>query len=79
MNITSCGNIDLWKDYGIEQYVPYLCVVDWPGWKANEIEATRTQTLAHGAKHCDFRYIRPGTNCPGGWPPETLEEWKEAN
>ena len=77
MNMMQCGNVDLWKKYGIEQYTPYLCLVDWPGWKASEIEASRTQTLAHGASYCDFRYIKIGQNCPRGWPPESMEEWQD--
>ena len=47
-NMTRCGNVDFWKAQGLEQYTPYICLVDWPGWKANEVIASRTQTLAHG-------------------------------
>jgi hypothetical protein len=75
-NMTRCGNVDFWIKQGLEQYVPYLCLIDWPGWKAKEIEAIRTQTLAHGAENCDFRYVKSGSNCPRGWPPDELKEWK---
>ncbi len=50
--------------------------MDWSGWRANEVEASRTQTLAHGADCCDFRYLRVGKNGPKGWPPESMPEWK---
>ena len=76
-NMTKCGNVEYWKEQGLSQYVPYLCLCDWPGWKANNVEASRTKTLAQGDEYCDFRYIRYGKNGLRGWPPETLEEWKK--
>ena len=77
INMIKCGNVEFWEQQGLGKYVPYLCLCDWPGWKASNIEASRTKTLAQGDEHCDFRYVRYGKNGKRGWPPETLEEWKE--
>ncbi len=75
-NMTRCGNVEYWKSLGLEQYVPYLCLCDWPSWKSMGVEASRTQTLGHGDGSCDFRYVKVGREGPRGWPPETLPEWK---
>jgi hypothetical protein len=76
-NMTKCGNVEFWKVQGLEKYTPYLCLCDWPGWKAMDVIATRTKTLAFKDEYCDFRYVKLGKDGYRGWPPETLPEWKK--
>ncbi len=51
-----CGNLELVKELGAEEFAPYVCMSDIAlsdglGWGL-----IRTQTLADGCSHCDFRF-----------------------
>jgi hypothetical protein len=51
-----CGNLELATRLGADEFAPYICVWDIPlsdvlGWGL-----VRTQTLADGRDHCDFRF-----------------------
>jgi len=53
-----CGNLELVKNLGAEEFAPYVCMSDIAlsnglGWGL-----IRTQTLADGCSHCDFRFKR---------------------
>ena len=75
LDMIECARLKLWRAQGLEEFVPYLCLADWPYWRAIGVEAKRTQTLACGGTCCDDRYIRRGRDGPVGWPPESLPEW----
>lgn len=74
-DIKECAIHKFWRDQGLEELVPYLCLTDWAKWKLLEISVERTQTLANGHDVCDFRYCRSKMECPSGWPPESNIEW----
>lgn len=69
MDMTECGIYKFYKMQGAEQYVPYLCLGDYPQFRAFGIGMKRTQTLGNGAPKCDFRFKKRGKT-PKGWPPE---------
>ena len=56
-----CGNLELVKKLGAEEFAPYVCMSDIPlsnglGWGL-----IRTQTLADGCDYCDFRFRKNAT------------------
>ena len=56
VDYVGCGNLELVKKLGAEEFAPYVCMSDIPlgnrlGW-----DLIRTQTLADGCNHCDFRF-----------------------
>ena len=75
LDMTECGLVKFWSVQGLEEFTPYLCLTDWALWRAIGIKAARTQTIANGATHCDFRYIRKGKDGPPGWPADSNPEW----
>jgi len=55
-----CGNLELVRKLGAEEFAPYVCLSDIPlsdslGWGLE-----RSQTLADGCDHCDFRFKKGG-------------------
>lgn len=55
-----CGNLELVKELGAEEFAPYVCMSDVVlsndlGWGL-----VRTQTLADGFGYCDFRFKKDG-------------------
>lgn len=75
LDMTECGLVKFWSAQGLEEFTPYLCLTDWALWRATGIKAARTHTIANGATHCDFRYIRKGKDGPPGWPADSNPEW----
>ncbi len=53
-----CGNLELVKKLGAEEFAPYVCMSDIPLSNALGWGLVRTQTLADGCDHCDFRFKR---------------------
>ncbi|MDH3217109.1 MAG: L-2-amino-thiazoline-4-carboxylic acid hydrolase [Candidatus Krumholzibacteria bacterium] len=56
VDYVGCGNLELVKKLGAEEFAPYVCMSDIPlgtrlGW-----DLARTQTLADGCDQCDFRF-----------------------
>lgn len=56
VDYVGCGNLELVKKLGAEEFAPYVCMSDIPlglrlGW-----DLIRTGTLADGCDHCDFRF-----------------------
>ena len=56
VNYLQCGNYEFVKRHGGEEFAPYVCMSDIAlsdtmGWGL-----VRTQTLADGCSHCDFRF-----------------------
>jgi len=76
IDITDCGLYKLFKKHDAEKYLYYICLGDYPMYKSYGIGFTRTQTIANGAKICNFRYKKGGKTADG-WPPDKLPDWKE--
>ena len=55
-----CGNLELAKKLGAEAFAPYICMSDIVLSDALGWGLTRTQTLADGCSHCDFRFKKGG-------------------
>ena len=56
VDYVGCGNFELVKKLGAEEFAPYVCMSDIPLGNALGWDLTRTQTLADGCDHCDFRF-----------------------
>jgi hypothetical protein len=74
-NFTECGWLKLVEREGGAEIAPYICLSDYAKMRGVGIGFLRTQTLAAGAKLCDFRFIK-GYKTARGWPPEALGEWR---
>ncbi len=75
-NYTECALHKLYIKHDAVKYLPYVCLGDYPMFQFLGIGFNRSQTIANGAPHCDFRFKKNGKT-PIAWPPENLEEWKE--
>ncbi|NQU38172.1 MAG: L-2-amino-thiazoline-4-carboxylic acid hydrolase [Actinobacteria bacterium] len=51
-----CGNLELAKQLGAKAFAPYACMSDIALSDALGWGLIRTQTLADGCSHCDFRF-----------------------
>jgi hypothetical protein len=51
-----CGNYNMAKTLGAEEFAPYICMSDIALSNALEWGLIRTQTLADGCEFCDFRF-----------------------
>lgn len=56
VNYHQCGNINFAKKQGGEEFAPYICMSDIALSDAMGWGLIRTQTLADGCDHCDFRF-----------------------
>lgn len=56
VNYLQCGNYAFVKRHGGEKFTPYVCMSDIALSEAMGWGLTRTQTLADGCPHCDFRF-----------------------
>ena len=77
INVTQCPIELLCRRLKIERFFPYFCLNDYVMHGAMGIWLERTQTLAHGAEHCDFRLTpvaKPFTDII--LKPEQLPEFK---
>lgn len=76
---TKCGIVHLFKKYGYERFLPYICLNDYPMYGCMGVPFKRTATLGNGAEYCDFRYYFNGCGMPiCVTEPEKLEEFKKA-
>jgi hypothetical protein len=59
---TFCTFLEVFKKYGLEDFVPIYCATDYSVCKAihPDIKMTRTQTLADGADYCDHCWTFKG-------------------
>jgi hypothetical protein len=55
VNYLKCGNYQFAITHGAEAFAPYICMSDIALSDAMGWGLTRTQTLADGCDHCDFR------------------------
>ena len=56
VDYVACGNYNLAKTLGAEEFAPYVCMSDIALGNALEWGLIRTQTLADGCESCDFRF-----------------------
>ena len=76
VDFSECGVHKFYKSQGLEHLMPIVCIADFAMARAYGYGLTRTQTRAHGAPICDFRYIKDGS-IPRAWPPDNLPEFKK--
>lgn len=56
-DVTNCPFADYFKDQGVPELTPFAaCNLDFALARACGMDLVRTQTIAKGAKHCDFRW-----------------------
>lgn len=61
-DVTLCPLADYFKDQGVPELTPYAaCRLDLAAAHAYGVDLVRTQTIAEGAEHCDFRWKLPAT------------------
>ena len=56
VNYLQCGNYRFAMEHGGEEFAPYICLSDIALSDALGWGLLRTQTLADGCSHCDFRF-----------------------
>ena len=56
INYTSCGFCKFAARHGDQAILPNICGLDVDDYAVRGIHLERTQTLAGGARHCDFRF-----------------------
>ncbi|MDH4214045.1 MAG: L-2-amino-thiazoline-4-carboxylic acid hydrolase [Candidatus Thorarchaeota archaeon] len=76
LDYTNCAGLHLLKNHNALELAPYLCLCDYPIYRAINIGFNRTQNLAIGGTACMFRWYR---NYPTerGWPPVEVTEYKD--
>ncbi len=73
VNYLQCGNLNFVKNHGGEEFAPYVCMSDIALSDALGWGLIRTQTLADGCDHCDFRFKKEGTTQISSRTPEVQE------
>lgn len=68
-----CGNLELAKKLGAQAFAPYVCMSDIVLSDALGWGLTRTQTVADGCSHCDFRFKKNGATHITSKTPEVQE------
>ncbi|MBR0687937.1 L-2-amino-thiazoline-4-carboxylic acid hydrolase [Bradyrhizobium manausense] len=60
INYRACGFCKFAGRHGDKEILPNICGLDFDAYAARGIHLDRTQTLAGGASHCNFRFSRMG-------------------
>ncbi|MFZ6679715.1 L-2-amino-thiazoline-4-carboxylic acid hydrolase [Undibacterium sp. Tian12W] len=58
INYKACGFCKFAASHGDKEVLPNICGLDFVAYAARGIHLERTQTLAGGASHCDFRFSK---------------------
>jgi hypothetical protein len=58
INYKACGFCKFAACHGDKEILPSICGLDFDAYATRGIHLERTQTLAGGANHCDFRFSR---------------------
>jgi L-2-amino-thiazoline-4-carboxylic acid hydrolase-like protein len=58
INYKACGFCKFADRHGDEEILPHICGLDFDAYATRGIHLERTQTLAGGASHCNFRFSR---------------------
>lgn len=70
VDYVQCGNLELARAVGAESFAPYLCMSDIALSEGLGWGLVRTQTLADGCSHCDFRFKKDGETRISSCTPE---------
>ncbi|BBB68198.1 hypothetical protein UNDYM_3945 [Undibacterium sp. YM2] len=62
INYKACGFCKFAASHGDKEVLPNICGLDFVAYAARGIRLERTQTLAGGASHCDFRFSKLTTD-----------------
>ncbi len=73
VNYLQCGNHAFVKRHGGEEFAPYVCMSDIALSDAMGWGLIRTQTLADGCHHCDFRFKKGAATQISSKTPEVQE------
>lgn len=76
LDILECAICKLYKRYDAAEFLPYICLGDYPMFRKLGVGFYRTKTIGNGGDFCDFRF-KKGVKTQTGWPPDTLFEWKQ--
>src|ERR1700682_5336732 len=62
INYKACGFCKFAARHGDKEILPHICGLDFEAYATRGIRLERTQTLAGGASHCNFRFlqVKPG-------------------
>lgn len=71
-----CGICAYYEKMGAADYVPYLCLLDYPKFRELGVCLDRSETLGNGGRCCDFRFYKKRIPVEG-WPPENIREFKK--
>ena len=58
INYKACGFCKFATRHGDQEILPHICGLDFEAYATGGIRLERTQTLAGGANHCNFRFSR---------------------
>jgi hypothetical protein len=58
INYKACGFCKFAARHGDKEILPHICGLDFDAYATRGIRLERTQTLAGGASHCNFRFSR---------------------
>jgi len=58
INYKACGFCKFAARHGDQDILPHICGLDFDAYATRGIRLERTQTLAGGASHCNFRFSR---------------------
>ena len=58
INYKACGFCKFAARHGDKEILPHICGLDFEAYATRGIHLERTQTLAGGASHCNFRFSR---------------------
>ncbi len=58
INYKACGFCKFAGRHGDQEILPHICGLDFDAYATRGIRLERTQTLAGGASHCNFRFSR---------------------
>jgi len=58
INYKACGFCKFAVRHGDQEILPHICGLDFEAYATRGIRLERTQTLAGGASHCNFRFSR---------------------
>ncbi len=70
---TACPINDFAKKNGYEEYMPYLCNLDYTLFKCFGVSLYREKTRSDGDDYCDFK-IKKDAPLPELWPPHILDK-----
>lgn len=66
INYKACGFCKIAARHGDKDILPNICGLDFDAYATRGIRLERTQTLAGGASHCDFRFSRLSSDAEAG-------------